>query len=156
MNDQQFRKRVSVNILVLFLSSIISVIAADPGSMSECESRCQPLAGEERYRCIKTCLSSKRRNEPVNEARGQGTYKECEASCSSLTGLENVQCIRKCMEYKRPGPPVKKDARLEKPAAASACESRCDLLTGELRDKCLARCKKDKYNDYRDPLRVKK
>ena len=156
MNERQFRKRVSINIIILCLSSIMSLIAADSGSMSECESRCQPLTGEERYRCIKTCLSSKRKNEPVTEARGQGMYKECEASCSSLTGLENVQCIRKCMDGKSPEQPVKKDTKPEKPASVTACESRCEVLTGDLKDKCMARCKKEKYGEYRDPLRFTK
>jgi hypothetical protein len=151
-----YAKHVSITIVLLIVSAFVQVTAADPISTTECETRCQPLTGEERYRCIKTCLSSKKRSETVPDARGQGSYKECEASCSSLTGLENVQCIRACMENKRASTSVKKDNKIEKPASVTACESRCEVLTGELKDKCLARCKKEKYEEYRDPLRSKK
>lgn len=151
-----YTKHVSKIIILLFVSAVVRVTAADSTSMTECETRCQPLTGDARYRCIKTCLSSKRRSEPVPDARGQGSYKDCEASCSSLTGLENVRCIRTCMENKRASAPIKKESKIEKSAAVTACESRCEVLTGELRDKCLARCKKEKYGEYRDPLRNKK
>jgi hypothetical protein len=156
VNMSPWMKHVSITIFLLFAAAIVQVTAADSTSMTECETRCQPLTGEARYRCIKTCLSSKRKSETVPDAHGQGSYKDCEASCSSLTGLENVQCIRACMENKRASTPIKKDSKIEKPAAVTACESRCEVLTGELRDKCLARCKKEKYGEYRDPLRIKK
>lgn len=141
---------------IIICTGIITVAAEDTASITECETRCQPLSGEARYKCIKTCLSSKRRSDSVSENKKKGSFQECEQACSSLTGLEGIQCIRTCMENRRTDTPVRKETDKEKPAAVAACESRCGILTGDLREKCLARCRKEKYGEYRDPLRFKK
>lgn len=154
--NRYFSKRLLISIFLVSVPALLSSVAADTSSLAECESRCQPLSGEERYKCIKTCLSSKRGSENVYENKEKGTFQECKETCSSLTGLEGVKCIRTCMENRRTDVPVRKDPGKVKPAAVTACESRCELFTGDLKDKCIARCKKEKYGEYRDPLRLKK
>ncbi|HOD16603.1 MAG TPA: hypothetical protein PK307_11020 [Spirochaetota bacterium] len=156
MNKSQIGKHLCIILLLISTSPLMAPVAADTSSLTECESRCQPLSGEERYRCIKTCLSSKRKSEPVHEKKETGTFQECKESCSSLKGLEGIRCIRTCMENRRSEAPARENPGKEKPAAVSSCESRCKILNGDLKEKCLARCKKEKYGEYRDPLRFKK
>ena len=156
MNTYKSARRLIIGMLLISAPALLPASAADNSPLTECESRCQPLTGEERYRCIKTCLSSKRKSETIPEKKEQGTYQECKEACSSLAGLEGIRCIRTCMENKRAEVPAGKDSGKEKPPAVTVCESRCELLTGDLKEKCRARCKKEKYGEYRDPLRFKK
>ncbi len=154
--NSYFSKRLLISMFLVSVPALLSSVAADTSSLSECESRCQPLSGEERYKCIKTCLSSKRSTETVYENKEKGTFQECKETCSSLTGLEGVKCIRTCMENRRTEAPGSKDPGKVKPPVVTECESRCELFTGDLKVKCVARCKKEKYGEYRDPLRFKK
>ena len=144
-------------IMVLLAGMAIAPVRADDAAwLTECESRCQPLSGEERYRCIQTCLSAKRKAGTTTGRRSGGTYQECSEACSSLSGLEGIRCIRTCMESGSSQQPANPEKNVQKPDAVTACESRCGILTGELKDTCIARCKKEKYNEYRDPLRFNK
>ncbi|MBN2159971.1 MAG: hypothetical protein JW807_11300 [Spirochaetes bacterium] len=67
----------------------------------ECEARCGALTGELKYRCLRTCINTRKRRAPVSESDAMSRFRECEKLCSGTKGLENVKCIRLCMDRKK-------------------------------------------------------
>ncbi len=109
-------------------------------SFKECDSRCAALDGESRYRCIKTCISTRKKNAPAGENDVKRKISECESLCEMYKGIENVKCRRICLDNKNFVPTAKKEsAAKENP---SPCESICSILTGPSRDTCITRCEK--------------
>lgn len=128
--------------------------ASGEESYGECEARCGALTGEAKYRCLRTCISTKKRQSPRRESGSHNSYRECVERCGEGRGLEKIRCIRICMDEKREAATIVKDAAQE--TARSHCERRCAMLSGPMKEKCLARCGKNGVQEYRDPLRFKK
>ena len=143
--------------LILVLCAAYSLMAgphviADSSrsdSYNECNARCSVMEGEGRYTCIKTCISSKRKNSPLQENEAKSKFKECESACASQSGIENIRCIRICLDNKKYTPPVKKEDSTTE--SKGPCESRCGLLTGQSRENCIVRCEKKSRFDGSGP-----
>ncbi|OHD64202.1 MAG: hypothetical protein A2176_01020 [Spirochaetes bacterium RBG_13_51_14] len=139
--------------LIVIMQSFAAEITADTPSDSdlfnECDARCGSLTGEGRYRCIKMCINSKKKNAPPSGSRKSSRFDECEDICSSYTGLEQIKCIRMCLDEKRNRETIKKNAI--KKDVIDPCEMRCGVLTGTLKDKCLMRCRNQGVDEYKDP-----
>lgn len=144
------KQSCNLTLMILMVCVPVGIIRADQGSdrsgaISDCDSRCAVLEGESRYRCLKTCVNTRKRNAPVGENQVKRKISYCEKACESYRGIENITCRRVCLDNKRYIPPKKKDpAASENP---TPCESRCSVLTGPNRDNCIARCeKKSRFN----------
>jgi hypothetical protein len=125
------------------------------GSYSECDARCAPLEGEGKARCIKTCITARKKNAPVGENQVKNNIRDCEERCGEYTGLDRIRCTRLCLDIKREGVTVKKQKEIiikrENP-----CESRCAVLSGSLKDKCTARCEKESKFDGNNSSEINK
>ena len=112
----------------------------DTGVDGECNARCSALDGEERYRCIRICINTKRKSgtAPVNKSKIK--IARCEEECEDLTGLDRIKCIRICVEKSdtRNG-----GTRRTTTGEADPCVRRCGDFSGELRERCLLRCRRD-------------
>ncbi len=123
----------------------MTTITAEQGpdrsdSVNDCNSRCAVLDGESRYRCLKTCINTRKKNAPTGENEIKRKISECESICEPYKGIENIRCRRICLDNRRYIPAQKKE-----PAAKdnpSPCESRCSILSGPNRENCIMQCEK--------------
>jgi hypothetical protein len=114
--------------------------AGDASIYDECSSFCSGFTGEERYQCIRTCVNTKRRNEPPAGDSVKKRMNQCEEICKAYTGLEKIRCIRTCLDTNKPPRPQNKGIITKK---EDPCEARCGVLSGALKDKCVLRCRRD-------------
>jgi len=114
--------------------------ASGTGSEGDCDARCSVLEGEARYKCLKTCVSTRKKHRPAGENRVKEKIRDCESACEQHKGIDNIVCRRLCLHNKRFVPRQKKESAAQD--TPSPCESRCRVLTGPNRDNCLARCEK--------------
>ncbi len=66
----------------------------------QCEARCSKLSGTDRYRCIKLCMSAKRKKSPGSKDDIKKRMEECEESCADIGGVDRIKCIRVCLDEK--------------------------------------------------------
>jgi hypothetical protein len=125
------------------------------GSYGECDARCAPLDGEGKARCIKTCMTAKKKNAPVGESEVKNNMRDCEDRCGEYTGLDKIRCIRLCLDIKREGGTVKKKKEIIT-KQETPCEGRCAVLSGSLKDKCTARCEKESKFDGTNSSKINK
>jgi len=129
----------------LLLAAIPAVITAEQvrngsDAYSECDARCAALDGESRYRCVKTCINTKKRNSPVGNNEVKKKISECEKVCEPYKGIDNVVCRRLCLDNKRYNPPKKKETETNN--NPTPCANRCKALSGPSRDACVSRCER--------------
>jgi hypothetical protein len=110
--------------------------------------------GESRYRCLKTCINTKRKNEPVGENKVKRRMDTCEDACADFTGVDRIRCIRLCLDRKKERDVIKRDAL--KKENDSPCEMRCSVLSGVSKDKCMVRCERESRYDQREPMPIRK
>ncbi len=106
------------------------------------------MDNESRYRCMKTCINTKRRAEPAGKDDVKERMSSCEDACSGYTGLERIKCIRICLDKSKEQVVITKDAI--KKEDEDPCDARCGVLTGVARDKCMLRCKRESRFNKRD------
>ncbi|MBP7735911.1 MAG: hypothetical protein KA369_08060 [Spirochaetes bacterium] len=138
--------------LLLMAGFPVAVMTAEPdpdrsSAYNECDARCATLDGESRYRCVKTCINTKKRNAPVGNNEVKKKISDCEKLCEPYKGIDNVTCRRLCLDNKRYNPPKKKEP--ETNTDPSPCETRCGALSGPSRDTCISRCEKKSRFDSR-------
>jgi hypothetical protein len=128
--------------LMMFFPASVPEMRADSSSehYDECAVRCSSLAGADRYKCTKLCVSAKRKNDPGSRDDTKKKMDECEELCEGNKGVERIKCIRLCLDRKKEARAKEKVIIKEK---ESPCESRCGLLTGTMKDKCMLKCEKD-------------
>ncbi len=136
----------------LLIATIPAVMTAEQGpnssdAYSECDARCAALDGEGRYRCVKTCINTKKRNTPVGNNEVKKKISECEKMCEPFKGIDNVVCRRLCLDNKRYTPPKKKVP--ENSVEPSPCETRCGALSGSSKKTCISRCERNSRLDSR-------
>lgn len=143
--------------LLLLPVLIVLIISNSYGDKSEvtndCEARCATLDGENRYRCLKTCINTKKKNAPVGENEVKKRMDACEDACVDYTGVDRIRCIRLCLDRKKERGVIKRND--SKKDNENPCEIRCSVLSGVSKDKCLLRCEKDSHNKQRDPVNSK-
>lgn len=152
-----FFKIVLIQLLLVPALTVL-IVSNSHGDKSdvanECEARCALLDGENKYRCIKTCINTKKKNAPIGENEVKRRVNACEDACADYTGVDKIRCTRLCLDKKKETGVIKRDAvRKEK---QNPCEIRCSVLSGASKDKCVFRCEKESHNEQRDPLQVKK
>ncbi|HPV40674.1 MAG TPA: hypothetical protein PKX40_05800 [Spirochaetota bacterium] len=139
---------LSSAILLLPLSTMNTVQGRSvSGPEVDCDSRCSILEGDAKYKCLRTCINTRKRNTPVGDNMVKNKIRDCESACEQYKGIDNITCRRVCLDNKRYTPPKKKE-----PAAKdnpSPCEIRCSVLNGPVRDNCIARCEKKSRFDSR-------
>ena len=136
-------------LLIFMTGMFISESYGDKSDPSnECEARCANMNDELRYQCMKTCVNTKRRNEPVGKNDVKGRMAACEDACAGYTGVERVKCIRICLDKQKEKVVIKKDAI--KKENQDPCDERCAVLSGVSRDKCLLRCKRESRFDRKE------
>jgi hypothetical protein len=144
--------------LLLVAALIVSIISNSYGDKSEvandCEARCATLDGENRYRCQKTCINTKKKNAPVGENEVKRKMDTCEDACVDYTGVDKIRCIRLCLDRKKERVVIKRES--PKKENEKPCEIRCSVLSGVSKDKCMARCEKESRNDQKDPVNFRK
>jgi hypothetical protein len=120
----------------------------------ECEARCAAVDGESRYQCLKTCINTKRKNEPVGEDNVKRRMDTCEDACGDFTGVDKIRCIRLCLDRRKDRVVIKRDA--VKKENENPCETRCGVLSGISKQTCMARCERELRFDQKDPTRHRK
>jgi hypothetical protein len=129
-------------LIILMPGFFVSDVFGDKSDLAdECEARCANMDDEGRYRCMKTCINTKRRTEPSRQNDVKGRMAACEDACAGYTGLERIKCIRICLDKKKEPAVIKKDAAKTK--NENPCDARCSVLSGVSRDKCLLRCNRE-------------
>ena len=152
-----FSNILMTELLLLSALTILSVSDSygDKSEVAnECEARCATMDGENRYRCIKTCINTKKKNAPIGENEVKIRVNTCEDACIDYTGVDKIRCIRICLDMKKGGVVIKRDAL--KKENENPCEMRCSVLSGISKDKCLLRCEKESHNEQRDPVYIRK
>ena len=125
---------------------------SDPAN--DCEASCASLDGESRYRCMKTCVNTKRRNEPLGKNDVKGRMAACEDACADYTGVDRIKCIRLCLDKNKEHGVIKRD-QLQK-ENENPCRVRCSVLSGISKDKCVLSCERESRFDQRDSTRTRK
>jgi hypothetical protein len=119
---------------------------SDPAD--DCEARCAAMDSESRYRCMKTCINAKRKNDPVGRNDVKGRMAACEDACVDYTGVDRIKCIRLCLDRNKEPVVIKRDALKQK--NENPCEMRCSVLSGVSKDTCLLRCERESHFEKKD------
>ena len=88
----------SAIIIITALGLLLGAGSLRSDDFTECQSRCGRLTGQGLYRCIQTCVSTKKKSRKPGSNRVKEKIGECEEICKKYTGLENVKCLRICLE----------------------------------------------------------
>jgi len=140
-------------ILMILLSASAPDIRADSqgdntAEFADCEEKCSPFTGVDRYRCIKKCKSAKRKADPGSRNGTKKKMDECENACSGKEGVDKIKCIRLCLDSDKQAK-VKLKERIED--EDDPCNSRCAVLSGSMKEKCMMKCRKEKKFSHDDP-----
>ncbi|MCP4134333.1 MAG: hypothetical protein GY754_25385 [bacterium] len=120
----------------------------DPGH-TECLDRCKGFAGQAKYKCLKTCLSTKKRSGMGKKKKPNTSYKECSEICKIYKGADGVKCIRICLDKNKN---MSDTTKKKVDRKHRVCGERCKELVGYNKYKCLEMCERNqKLRNKRRP-----
>jgi len=144
--------RIYIILMIFLPTSVPNIHAESQGDntveFAECDEKCSPFTGVDRYRCIKKCKSAKRKADPGSRNDTKKKMDECENACSGKEGVDKIKCIRLCLDSSKEAK-VKLREKMED--EDDPCKSRCAVLSGSMKEKCMMKCRKEKKFSHDDP-----